>query len=82
MEKEVKKSILIVGGLVIGILLVVLVFAYPVLDAGVQANVTEDVLYSYNFTQNVTYNPATDALSFSIYAINSTNSLHSEFSLN
>lgn len=75
-KKQVKTR-LISGFLIFGFLVIALVFAYPVMDSGVSKTLNEDQspAYTYNFTQNVSYDPVTETLTFSIYAINS--SLHS-----
>lgn len=67
------KASLVFACLIFGVLAIVLVLAYPILDSGITDTLQEDTLYSYNFTQNVTYNPS-ETLTFSIIEINS--SLH------
>jgi len=71
MEKEAKEILCIFAFFVFAILLIKLVLAYPILDSGISYNFSEDTLYSYNLSQNVTYDPATETLTFSIDAINS-----------
>lgn len=72
-----RNKIIIYIGLLVGILLLGGVLAYPILDSGIKKALNEDQspVYSYNFTQNVTGYSVTDI--FSIYSINS--SQHSGF---
>ncbi len=67
-----KKLALFTLFLLLGIFLIVLVIAYPILDSGIKDYFDEDQspTYTYNFTQNVT-GSITGDLVFSIEAINS-----------
>ncbi len=70
---EKNKTIFSLMLIVIGILVLGFLFAYPVLDSGIKDSLEEDQspVYTYNFTQNVTGSIEGD-LEFSIYSINST----------
>lgn len=58
------------------------VFSYPILDSGIEGFLNEDQepVYTYNFSQNVT-GSIQGNVTFSIYDIVSSNSLHSGFEI-
>lgn len=69
--KKTKHIIIFFSVLVI---LIFIVSALPTYHtSGTTSQVTEEQLFTYNFTANVTYNPATETLNFSIQEIKSTN---------